>query len=307
MIKKIFIVGCGRSGTTLVQAIIGSYPEVFTHRETHFFEIIRRPWPWNYIDHLLINNSRLQKALNIINENNELLASYRIGKVNTLKAASMLFDKLFTTEALKRGKSCWLEKTPTHLAHVKLISSHIPDAVFIHVLRDGRDVVASLYDAAQKYPEVWGRYGYDNIYSCISVYNKCVKESLKYRDSRKHFLVWYEDVIEEPEITTKNILEFCRLPYHGFDPMRVNSNSPDIVRKTEGWKMEIPKGIKDTRLKKYNMLFSEKQKSFIETQIIFIDKFKKETVQKQLQKLFPKPNLPSRKKYMQMHKENSST
>lgn len=44
----------------------------------------------------------------------------------------------------KQGKERWVEKTPTHVLHIPAIKADIPDALFIHVIRDGRDVALSM-------------------------------------------------------------------------------------------------------------------------------------------------------------------
>src|SRR5207237_1610627 len=54
----------------------------------------------------------------------------------------------------KSGASLIVEKTPDHALHLPLIHRLFPDAVVLHVLRDGRDVTASLL-AAHQTP--WGR------------------------------------------------------------------------------------------------------------------------------------------------------
>jgi hypothetical protein len=44
----------------------------------------------------------------------------------------------------KSGKSRWGEKTPAHVFHIDLIDEVFPEAQFIHIIRDARDVVRSL-------------------------------------------------------------------------------------------------------------------------------------------------------------------
>ncbi len=45
------------------------------------------------------------------------------------------------------GRDLWIEKTPNHLLYLPEIAHHIPDACFVHVIRCGVDVLASIADA----------------------------------------------------------------------------------------------------------------------------------------------------------------
>src|SRR5271170_2189853 len=47
--------------------------------------------------------------------------------------------------AQKQGVERWAESTPKHLLSLPMIKSQIPDALVIHIIRDGRDATASLY------------------------------------------------------------------------------------------------------------------------------------------------------------------
>ena len=46
--------------------------------------------------------------------------------------------------AAARGKTHYGDKTPTHIADIDVLSRVLPEARFIHMIRDGRDVAASL-------------------------------------------------------------------------------------------------------------------------------------------------------------------
>jgi hypothetical protein len=62
------------------------------------------------------------------------------------------FIKILDEITLENGKSSWLEKTPEHLGQINYIERWVQRAKFIHIIRNGDDVVASLYEVAQKYP-----------------------------------------------------------------------------------------------------------------------------------------------------------
>ena len=45
----------------------------------------------------------------------------------------------------KQAKTCWIEKTPSHVQRINCIEKLVSAAKFVHIVRDGEDVVASLY------------------------------------------------------------------------------------------------------------------------------------------------------------------
>ena len=64
--------------------------------------------------------------------------------------------EVLDTLTLSQGKEVWIEKTPGHLRFVDQIEKLVSGAKFVHMVRNGEDVVASLYDIGKRYPELWG-------------------------------------------------------------------------------------------------------------------------------------------------------
>src|SRR5208337_3631990 len=65
----------------------------------------------------------------------------------------------FVMEAIarKQGVARWAESTPLHMLYLPLIKKVIPDALVIHIIRDGRDVTASLDRIGWIRPLPWDR------------------------------------------------------------------------------------------------------------------------------------------------------
>ena len=59
--------------------------------------------------------------------------------------------------ARKQGVERWAESTPLHLLYLPLIKQVVPDALIIHIIRDGRDVTASLHRIGWIRPFPWDR------------------------------------------------------------------------------------------------------------------------------------------------------
>lgn len=141
------IVGSPRSGTTLLRFMLDSHPEVAIPPETGFLRFTRRPWwqgdklrekffqavinypkPIPYWPDFEIPKEVFWAALTEISPFN-LSEGYRT------------FYRLY---AARFGKSRWGDKTPLYCHELETIRRVLPEARFIHLIRDGRDAALSL-------------------------------------------------------------------------------------------------------------------------------------------------------------------
>src|SRR5262249_13054973 len=141
----VFIVGAQRSGTTWLQRLLASHPSIAGGQESPLFS--------GYLAPL---GQRWQEE-----------HPYRAGGGRTIGLGCYLDEDEFVEELrglvrrvlgrllqAKPGASLVVEKTPDHALHLPLLHRLFPDAAVLHLLRDGRDVVASMLHA--KLTE-WGR------------------------------------------------------------------------------------------------------------------------------------------------------
>jgi len=124
-LAPIVLGGCGRSGTTLLRMILDSHPAICCGPESNVFR---------------------RSAL----DPGELALKFDLdpGQVRAIHVSAgsrPAFIEAFAALCMERaGKRRWAEKTPRNIRRLDVIFRHFPQARFIHVLRDGRDVACSL-------------------------------------------------------------------------------------------------------------------------------------------------------------------
>ena len=268
--SKIFVVGTPRSGTTLIQSVLAAHPDVFATRETHWMVRVRRPSsPVWLLDYLRLNSSRVQGALAYLSEHCPALHQQYVERpipCRRLSEAPRVLEALFSAAARAQGQTAWVEKSPEHVGYVGVIERALPEARFVHTIRDPRDNVASLYDAGRKYPERWPRR--QTLEQCIQTWKSYLQKSREClnRDPHRHRFVVYERMIKAPEEQTRALMDFVGLKETSLNLSVLDSGSASLTGAAEEWKREQAPGIQDTRLVKYHQLFDRAQRRQIEEQ-----------------------------------------
>ncbi len=217
--RKVFLVGCPRSGTTWLQVILGSHPEVATVRETHLFH-------W-YVAGLYsqwgTEDGRASKdGLKVLLSPEDFDAACR-------QFADVVFDKIESSNPTAR---VLLEKTPDHLRSWRVIKRLYPDARFLHIIRDPRAVASSLLAFGR---EPWGAEAPKNAMEAAVFWRKnlAVGRDAQAQLGADCLEVRYEDLAEDGDAVLARIcawMELSPLPYDA------DKFSIDTMRKqrTEG-------------------------------------------------------------------------
>lgn len=111
----------------------------------------------------------------------------------------------FGAYAAREGKPRWGEKTPTYVRNMPLIQRALPEACFIHVIRDGRDVALSVLDRTIRDIDavhVAGRW------------KKKVSKAREVSPKLRHYKeIRYEDLILDTEPVLREVCEFAELEF----------------------------------------------------------------------------------------------
>ncbi len=100
------------------------------------------------------------------------------------------FCRVLDERAASRYCTCWVEKTPDHLAYVDLLSDLIPDAHFLHVVRAGEDVIASAIDGQLRYAEHNVFYG--TLPYWIRRWNRAARWHVEHAGRERHTVLPFE-------------------------------------------------------------------------------------------------------------------
>lgn len=204
-----FIVGMGRSGTTLLRLMIDSHPQIAIPPETQFISTLdrncdcegfirhvttHRRWPDFHLDRDAFAD--LVRSLPDFSITEGLRAFYR--------AYSWRF-----------GKMRWGDKTPGYAEHMLRIAELLPESHFVHIIRDGRD-------SAVSYRGLW--FGpRSNLVAHAEMWRKRIRLARSHatRFGLPYMEIRYEALVTGPEAELKRICafigtDFCAsmLDYH---------------------------------------------------------------------------------------------
>lgn len=189
--RPVFVVGSPRSGTTLMCQMIDAHPRIFApYWETGLFvrfaDMMTNHLAWIFKEHRASFPLKRQEVVDWIRES---------------------VQALFARFAAACGKSRWAEKTPAHVFHVDLIHEVFPDAQFVHMIRNGRDVVRSLQNMSWAPRRIrWSVRRWADSVRAGRAHGARLPPGL-YTEVR------YEDLVAQPEGTLRRLCDFLGEPY----------------------------------------------------------------------------------------------
>lgn len=112
-----------------------------------------------------------------------------------------LLRRSFNMQAVAAGKRRWVEKTPSHIHHIRRLLEIEPLSKIILIMRDGRDVVCSIQAREGTIESGMTRWLEDN------------RAGEEFWHHPSVHLLRYESLVESPEVTLKYTLTFLAEDY----------------------------------------------------------------------------------------------
>lgn len=224
-----FIVGCERSGTTLLMAMLGVHSQLAVPEVSWWYPRFR-PYLHTYGDLSNPNNLRvlaeemifgLKTPLWGLAANPRTLVDEIIGQTRAPTFAE-LFRAMFAWYAARTGKPRWGEKTPHNLYFVPELRADFPEARFIHLIRDGRDVAVE---------QLRSTFGPRNAYAAALLWQRSMEAGAAGRAhvGPAHWLdIRYEELAARPEAVLRQILDFLSEP---FEPVVLRHFDSELARR----------------------------------------------------------------------------
>jgi hypothetical protein len=219
----IFVLGCQRSGTTVIRRILDSHPNIACPPESIFLAELSKVY----------ETERSVAGL----------ASMGFGEeeiLNQLRAFTLYFFEQYTKS---KGKPRWADKTCPYLDHVDTINAMFKKEVqYIGIVRHGLDVAYSLDSLNMGVLKPYLANGTDKKIAAVQFWKdqniKLLDFSEKVKD--RFHLIKYEELTTKPETILKPMFKFLDEPW---DKRVLNFNA-----------LEHDPGFEDPKIENYKKL-----------------------------------------------------
>jgi len=216
----VFLLGCARSGTTLLERVVDAHPRIAITPELHWMTDRFRNGKWMAPEGLvtaelvadLAGHKRFRQLGFSRQEFDGLL------EAGEPVAHTTFLNRLFDLYSRKKGKSLVGNKTPAFVQRVTALHDLWPRARIVHLIRDGRDVCLSVLNWNHAYKSA-GRY---STWSEDPVVTTALWWERKVRLGREagqelrpglYYEMRYEDLVSNPGETCARLCEFLGVPF----------------------------------------------------------------------------------------------
>lgn len=212
-IAPFFIVGSGRSGTTLLRRILIQNPAVHIPPETYVLGRLVRIYKqnaglkWPLLVNLVLSTFEYHKDFYTFNISLAELSRQLKNCPKEKQTLAYILDCFYRFHAEKNGTPCtlWGDKTPQNSFHLENLIKVFPNAKFIFLIRNGYDVTYSYYKNNM----------YDTCYEATMRWKESNENVLRFRKKYPHkvFSIKYEDMVSDAEKYVPSIFSFLNVHF----------------------------------------------------------------------------------------------
>jgi hypothetical protein len=176
----ILIIGSARSGTTMLRLILDTHPRISCGEETHLLQTMEPAMSRHW----------------------RLLERYGFPRGYWTTRLAAFYGGAMSDYATGRGKARWADKDPSNTLLLPFADELFPDAQYIHLIRDGHDVVASHRD----------RWGYrSGLRAARGVWRRYVDIAREFgarQPPGRYHELRYEALVAQPEAQLRELFAF---------------------------------------------------------------------------------------------------
>lgn len=247
----LFIVGVGRSGTTLLQSMFAAHSQIAMLPETSFIRRyiainkMKKTYQKSGIDHLRhtieqdghlnrLDPAIVNKAFGVIDKDG--------GPMDF-----SFYKSLLDRHAFRKGAAMAADKDPRSIEYLPLIKHYFPDAHVVHIIRDPRDVLSSKKKAQ------WSM----NRHPGIHIFANQVQLRIGRKLGRKLFAeryheIHFESLLMQPAETLQGLSKEIGIVYESAMVHEYRQSAGELVHDSEmSWKKETLGPIITTNINKW--------------------------------------------------------
>jgi len=220
--RPFFVVGVPRSGTTLLRFMLDGHPRLAVPGESHFIVTLRvrrlrlRHRPGLALEAILGHPRFAEWGLDPDAVRAQAAEDGPVDFAGVVRT-------VFGAYARSQGKVRWGDKTPDYVSHMTMLARLFPDAQFVHIIRDGREMASACADYGWAPTAVSAGYWWrKRVAKGVRVGKRLGPD--RYREIR------LEQLIADPQAVLTQICEFLGERYDPVMldyPTRVRLRDPD--------------------------------------------------------------------------------
>jgi len=239
------VLGVRRSGTTLLRVILDRSSELAIPDESYIVPQLARRHPSPVDPAAFAEELRRQPRIAELG----ISVGEVEGRLRPGMTSGEAIGAVFETYAAAHGKQRWGDKTPLYMQHLPLLERLFPDALYVHLIRDGRDAAVSfLAMPAGIVTRTWAHPRDPAGFACQWRTEIEAAQALGRRLGPGRYLeARYERLAAEPEATAREICAFLSL---SFDPAMIDyAGTVDLTGKPHQTRLTQPPtaGVRDWR------------------------------------------------------------
>ena len=241
----LLILGVRRSGTTLLRVMLDRHSQLAVPDESYFVpqladRHLRRVDPDEFVDDL--------RRIDTLAEWDVPLDEVRARLTEEMPIGAAI-GTVYAVYAEHLGKPRWGDKTPMYMQNLRLLERLFPDALFVHLIRDGRDAALSFLSMPKGLmTETWMQPG--DVATFAAQWRTEIKAArrLGHRVGHRYLEIRYEHLVEDAPAVLRRVCQFAAL---GFETGMLDyAGSVDVSTKPHQQSLTRPPtaGLRDWRL-----------------------------------------------------------
>ena len=228
MKPPVFIVGCPRSGTSFLYHLLlsaGGFAKF--HTQMNVFDVLEPIYgdlgvtrhKKKMMQEWLRSKAFQVSGLNATEIETEVMSQCR--------SASDFLRIVMESVAREQGVERWVDSTPTNIPHMQRIHRDFPDACFVHIIRDPRDVALSLEKRGWSRPLPWQKN--KGLLAAGLYWEWIVRKGRAHGAGLgpKYLEVRYEELVQQPRTVLTQVGDFI---HHDLDYYRIQETSVGSVK-----------------------------------------------------------------------------